>query len=148
MGKKKKNAALAAGANAGALLFAALVIVSFFLAYYTVSGFGVSASKSGWDYFGEGGSGTVRAYIVISVILSAAVAGIALLRLLRFPLFGGKLFSLLFACAAIALIVIAVLIMVEINGSIVGGIGIGAILNLIFSVFAAGCAVCTLVLKK
>ena len=143
--KKNKNNTMSMAANGLVMLMALLVIISMFMAYMKVDlGVFGKSSASGWKIFDSDGNSDVKAYIVLSVIFAAVAAGIGLFRLINFPIFRSKLFGFIFIGVTAAMVLFAILIMVGIKDGTGGSLvklGVGAILNLIFSIFAVAGAV-------
>lgn len=147
--KKKGNSAMIVKAlNAGAFLFAIMVIISFFMRYFTAEALGgfVEGGSTGWELF-EYEQADINTYIVFSLVFSIVAAAIAVLKFIKFPFFGTKLFSFIFMGIAVAMLVFSILIMVTISGWTVdagflgsGSIGVGAILNLVFSILTLCCS--------
>ena len=148
MGKKKKqNKTISMVVNGAAIIFGAMVIVSMFMAYISVTlpllG---KQSTTGFKILGEDGNGFQKTMIMLTLIFAAATAAFALLRLIGMD---NKLFTLLFLLCALALVVCSVILFSIIltvfgkNGSVkLSGAdrGIGVWLNLIFSCLVAACA--------
>lgn len=154
MAKKKGNNTVMLGVNLAVALFAVGVIISMFLNYtqYTGALTGkVYPIATGFELFNaDKGGATQVSFIVLSLIFSAALAGVAILRILG--MFNSKFFTLIFAAGGVALIVISIILFSTVTTvsdsdffqSIANEVvqrGVGVILNLVFSIIA-GLAAC------
>lgn len=144
---KKKNQIISTGHNGGAAFFAAMVIVSMFITYVTVDLLLVKTTTTGFELLDYNGA-IGRPFLVISMILSMGILAFSVLRLIRFPLFNARLFSMIYAIAGAVLMVVSIVLMITVVKVKVGDStveiferGIGVILNLVFSIIVAICCI-------
>jgi hypothetical protein len=142
MEKQKTYKQIAMACNAAAVLSCLMIILSMFMPYLNIkAGTVFETIGTGWKYLTNKntGSGKITAYLVLTLIFALGVGVLAILRLLRFPLFNTKLLALIYTLAALALLVLSVLTFTSFKNSSPLDItkhGIGLIVNLIFSITA------------
>ena len=153
--KKSKSNGNVTLANGAAAVLALLVIISLFFSYYTIKSVVGNSTTTGWKIMGEDGDSNVKTYLILSLVFAIITALVGVLRLLKFPIFKSKLFAFILIGLTVALLLFAILAMAALKdnsfsvGNVANGkLGIGVILNLIFSILAVLSALGAFILDK